>query len=223
LKKRGALLAEAYELYVFDLDRTLVETESDYIVACLTATIETLGGIVPQIDLIHSFWVKPNRDHFIRRSFGLDPDKFWPLFNQIDSPSGRVARTRPIAGASAVLRQLKQEKGKKLAVITGAMPEVAAAELALLDVELDGFFALGDNGAAGIPSKPHPKSIFLLQQELGISGEKMLFTGDSFEDNVFCRNGNLDFVHYQHDGECRLVHTPVAVFANWNHFMHLRL
>jgi phosphoglycolate phosphatase-like HAD superfamily hydrolase len=65
---------QAYRLFLFDLDRTLVETEWDYLLQIVHLVIERCGGkFVPTREQIQHFWIgnTMSRDEFIKHVLRL--------------------------------------------------------------------------------------------------------------------------------------------------------
>ena len=224
MRANGKLLGQAYDLYIFDLDRTLVMTPFDYIYQCIVATVQELGGIIPNRQLAETFWLgRMHRDHCIFTQFNLQPEVFWPAFRKYDTPENRAANTHVIPGAVAALERLK-DKDKKTAIITAATPIIARAEIALIGFEFDGVLALSENNEHRFKSKPDPESMRHMMKQFGVTANRTLFTGDSTEDDRFAQAANVDFAHFDdQDGRRVLDYQPVASFSDWSRFLSLRL
>jgi len=211
-------------LFLFDLDRTLVETDWNYLLSVVHRSIHRCGGtIFPDATQMEDFWFgnSMNRDDFIRKVLRLRPADFWREHQQLDTPANRLANTDIIFGVKQSLDQLEGSH-KLTGVITAARPIIAQAELSLLEFDFDVVLALADHPE--LPTKPEPDGLRDIMIRLGCSCEEVVYTGDSWEDYLFAKAAGVDFIHYLPDRWSLTFQLPPLVsFYNWSNSPFLQM
>ena len=218
------LIRHLKDLYVFDLDMTLVNTIFETgIHPSIVNTIQELGGIVPPIEVIRSWWyANPDDwDAFVREHFKLDADVFWPAFRHHDTPEFRLQFTQPFPGVIEALQHLQSDPRIKLAVITAAKQNIMDAEVALLKgVHFSECLSL--NGHSRFRDKPHPDGLLHIMETLGIGPERTVYDGDSLSDAKFANNTEVDFIHFnERQAKLDLPAPPLAIYDQWGQFYDL--
>ena len=217
-------LIESFDVFVFDLDNTLVETNFNYIYNLIKKTINNLGGIIPDQILAQAFWyAEKNREECIENNFHLSSSEFWKLFRKYDFPEKRVKYTKVIKGVDEVLQSLN-EKGKELAIITNTTPLIAIAEVRMLEIEMkftkDNVLATGDN--PNYDSKPHRHCLDCLKEVVFNNQDNFVYIGDSHEDALFSQNAKTPFVHFNINNSVLPANLEALTsFNNWQQFFEL--
>jgi phosphoglycolate phosphatase len=222
LKPNGKLIIDQKDLIVYDLDMTLVCTEFDFLHECILATAKALGATAPSKKKIWDFWYgEVNREEFIRSVLGIDdPMVFWNLFRTFDTPDARAARTIPFQHVVPTLHALR-EKGKQQAVITASVMPNAQAEISLLRFLFELVVSVSET--PHFKSKPDPKSLIYVMEELDVSPDRTVVVGDSSEDERLANNANVDFVHYRkRDPFLTFDRQILASFDCWSEFSTLQ-
>ncbi len=215
---------QAYRLFVFDLDRTLVETEWDYLLQVVHLTIQRCGGkFVPTREQIQHFWIGNimSRDEFIKRVLRLKPVNFWREHQALDTVANRIIHTKAIGGVEENLRWLVEVE-KMTAVITAARPMITQAQLRLFEFQFDNVLSVSDHPA--LAGKPEPDGLHFMMLMMGCAPEETVYIGDSAEDYNFARAAGVDFIHYQNGGFSFLYQDPpLVVFNDWRNSPFLRM
>ena len=100
-------LIDSFEVFVFDLDNTLVYLDFNYAYKIIISTIEELEGIIPDQKLAKEFWfAEKNRDQCIKNHFNLSSLDFWRVFRKYDIPEERMKHTKIFKGVNSILRYL---------------------------------------------------------------------------------------------------------------------
>ena len=82
---------ENYDAWLFDLDGTVVDAEWSYVRDVFDRTGDRLGyefSDEQAEDLWHGL-TDTREDHL--RSWGIDPEEFWPVFHDVEDPQARAA------------------------------------------------------------------------------------------------------------------------------------
>lgn len=210
----------SYDIYVFDLDGTLLNTLEDLTLS-VNAAMRFVGAKERSQEEVRSF-VGNGIRLLISRALGNDADEktFSDAFSYFKEYYGAhlCDHTAPYAGISELLTRLKAA-GKKTAVVSNkadfAVRELCRAYFgALIDA------AAGENEAAGIRKKPAPDALFTAIERLG--GGTAVYIGDSEVDIQTARNAALpcisvcwgfkDEAFLLAHGAERLAHTPDEIF-----------
>lgn len=178
---------------VFDLDGTLIDTAPD-LVESLNHTIAARNlDPVTYEDLTHL--VGQGARVMIQRAFAmrgapLADDEVPALLDRfIDHyEEAMPGKSRPYPGLLDALARLRAA-GFRLAVCTNKMERLA---LPLLErLELTGYFAAIAGGDTFAFRKPDPAHILATVERAGGTAGKVLMIGDSINDILAARNGNI--------------------------------
>jgi phosphoglycolate phosphatase len=173
--------------YLFDLDRTLIDTH-EYIEACVSHTIRTLGGI----------------DRRTHKSYGLSLDAFYRVVNpdgdieeykrvHMDFQKKNLHLAKLFPNTLHVLQELRNRK-KICGLVTSRQRD--SVEEMKRHFGLEGFFVyestiteVGDERR-----KPHPEGILKGMQVLkhaGVLCHNTVMVGDSNEDLLAARRAEV--------------------------------
>ncbi|MEF8788991.1 MAG: HAD family hydrolase [Haloarculaceae archaeon] len=87
------MVADAYDVWLLDLDGTLVDVEPGYVHDVMGRVGDRLGYDVSAAEaeaVWHSLGGDPNG---VVRSWGIDPDRFWDVFHEEEDPLARAEST----------------------------------------------------------------------------------------------------------------------------------
>jgi phosphoglycolate phosphatase len=157
-----------YELVIFDLDGTLIDSVGDI----ADALNRTLGTAFSDGEV--AGWVGSGVDELIRRAGG-DPAQASPRFRAAYAEQP-VARTRPYLGVRETLKQLDCAK----AVATNKPGQLARAIVEKLGLAGELVAVLGEDDVGR--RKPDPLIVDLLRGKVGASRAATLYVGDSLVD-----------------------------------------
>ena len=180
-----------YNIYIFDLDGTLLDTLTDLAASCNYA-LRTHGMPEHSIDDVRRFVGNGVRKLMERAipdgEANPDFEATFATFRE-HYMQHSLDTTKPYPGIEDVLTELKA-RGCRLAVVSNKMMAVT--------VELCKHFfpdtievAIGEKEAEGIRKKPAPDNVFAALKRLGVSGDNAVYVGDSDVDLATARNSNL--------------------------------
>lgn len=198
-------LLEQYQHFSFDLDGTLVYTVKEYRYPTISRAVLELGGRVQSEHDLDRFWFESGRDRIVRQRFGVQPEKFWQRFQEIDNPQERARHTFVYEDTIATLKILR-DAGKKISIITGNRESNARLEMAVLaDAPYDYFLPLHEN----FPSKPHGASLHTVITDLQVTPEETVYVGNSNEDVYYAHNARVDFIYLERGEHLMNIRTPI--------------
>lgn len=178
---------------VFDLDGTLIDTAPD-LVESLNHTIAARDlAPVSYEDLTHL--VGQGARVMIQRAFALRgaplaEDEIPALLDRFVAhyEAGMPGKSKPYPGLIEALDRLKAA-GYTMAVCTNKMERLAIPLLERLD--LTRYFSAIAGGDTFAFRKPDPAHILATAERAGGSADKILMIGDSINDILAARNGNI--------------------------------
>ena len=185
-----------YDLAIFDLDGTLMDT-SKSITKTVNSAMEELGKKQYSIDECVKF-VGGGVSGLARNILGKE--KYEDVTNE---EMEKVIRkyydiyfdygVEPYEGIPELLDFLEQN-GVKKGIVTNKDHETAlsAVDKKLSKWKFDGIFGSNEKE---YPNKPNPYNVYKMAQNLNISKEKILFVGDMLVDVNTAKNAGIDIVY----------------------------
>lgn len=185
-----------YDLVIFDLDGTLMDT-SKSITKTVNSAMEELGKKQYSIDECVKF-VGGGVSGLARNILGKE--KYEDVTNE---EMEKVIRkyydiyfdygVEPYEGIPELLDFLEQN-GVKKGIVTNKDHETAlsAVDKKLSKWKFDGIFGSNEKE---YPNKPNPYNVDRMAQNLNISKEKILFVGDMLVDVNTAKNAGIDIVY----------------------------
>jgi phosphoglycolate phosphatase len=176
-----------YDLFVFDLDGTLIDSVGD-IADCLNATLAE-EGLPPHSDRAVAAMVGSGVRELVRR--GL-PDGMQPRLDEMVARfrarylAAPVARTTLYLGVKPTLEALPGEK----AVATNKPGELARRILDELGLVRHFVAVLGEDDVGR--AKPDPLVVDLLRGKAGAPRARTLYVGDSLVDAATAQAAGVD-------------------------------
>jgi phosphoglycolate phosphatase len=178
-----------FDLYVFDLDGTLVDTRHD-IADATNHVLQLHARPVVDVATVIS-WVGDGLDDMIRRAFQTDEgefvgelvDEFRSYYKDHCTDSSHVYES-----CSETLTSL-HERGSRLSVLTNK-PEDLSLEI-LRRLGLLQYFDHVVGPCDADLRKPNPSSLLSLIRDIGTSKERTLMVGDSRNDILVARNAGV--------------------------------
>jgi phosphoglycolate phosphatase len=186
-----------YDYWVFDLDGTLVDAEWSYTRAVFDEVGDRLGREFTdrQAELL---WhgLHGSRDALLAE-WGLDRDRFWTEFHDVEDPTVRSEHTYLHDDATFV-----GDLDRPVGLVTHCQQFLAEPVLDHLDVRdwFDAVVCCTDETGW----KPDPAPVELTLDDLGVNGGAGVLAGDAPSDVGAAWNAGLDAVHVErHDPETR--------------------
>ena len=181
-----------YELAVFDMDGTILNTLDDLTDATNHA-LKTFGYPEHSIEEVR-FFVGNGMAKLIERATpeGISADERKKVMDEFLEyyKAHSADKTGPYPGIADLLRKLRAA-GVKTAVVSNK-PDVAVREL--VKTYFNGLFDAAVGDMEGQAVKPAPDMCLKIFKELGLGPEKAVYIGDSDTDIMTARNAGLDEV-----------------------------
>lgn len=179
-----------YDLVIFDLDGTLLNTLDD-LAAAANAALAEFGFPTRETEEIRTF-IGNGVARLIRRAVpeGTSEETIPAVLNrfkEIYVQNVNVA-TVPYPGIPELLRDLNQA-GLRCAVNSN---KVDNAVRLLCDTHFGGLLAMALGEREGIPRKPAPDGARFIMDALGVPAEKTLYVGDGDADLRTAQNAGID-------------------------------
>ena len=181
-----------YEVIIFDLDGTLLDTLAD-LHASVNYALEKFSFPKRSQEEVRSF-VGNGIAMLVKRAIG----KPTPLFEEVlqafktHYATHCADKTQPYQGILPLLEKLKGQ-GVKTAVVSNkadfAVKKLAQEYFGGLLLE-----AVGEDEENGIRKKPAPDSLLSVMQKLGADQEKTVYVGDSEVDIQTAQNAGVDCI-----------------------------
>ncbi len=182
-----------YDVCVFDLDGTLIDSLGDLAVCCNEAL--QLHDLPAHPVDSYRYFVGSGIKNLIKRSMGdkADDEKLvtsvYKAFNLLYNEKC-LELTKPYKGVSALLSQLRHS-GIKVAVLSNKADEFAKRIVDELFDENE--FDLVWGKKEEYPIKPAPDSLLAILDKFDCKKNKCLYIGDSDVDVITAKNADVDF------------------------------
>jgi len=177
-----------WKAVIFDLDGTLVGTDSECRKIIVGKTLRELGIASYDSTHVDRFWFGAKREEIIRECFGVEAELFWKAYRPHDTIDLRKKFTNPYKDIDFI--QELRRKGIKVGIVTGAPPHVAEHEISLIgEGNFDSIVIASALG--GKKPKPHPEGILECLAELGVSKEDAVYIGNAEEDVITADNAGI--------------------------------
>lgn len=203
------MVPDEYEVWLFDLDGTLVDAEWTYVREVFDRVGDRLGRRFTdhQAEVL---WhgLEGRRDGKLRE-WGMDPEAFWPAFHGVEDPASRAAASYLHKDAERLVRQINAQ-GRPTGIVTHCASFLAWPVVSNLGIE-DWFdVILPCSNETGW--KPDPAPIYQALGEIetvtgtpsdSTAGLDGVFVGDGSNDVGAAWNAGLDAIHIERHGHER--------------------
>ena len=181
-----------YEVIIFDLDGTLLDTLDD-LHASVNAALAAFSYPTRTREEVRAF-VGNGIAKLIERALGGKTKDFNEVLGYFKTHYGAhcMDKTKPYEGIKALLQTL-QDKGVKAAVVSNK------ADFAVQKLAKEYFggllcMSVGEDEAHGIRKKPAPDSLLKVLETLGVDKENAIYVGDSEVDIQTAQNAGVQCV-----------------------------
>ena len=178
-----------FELYVFDLDGTLLDTLED-LKDSVNAALFAYGCKERSLEEVRNFVGNGIRNLMLQAVEGGNAHpEFENIFQYFkdDYKKNCKNKTKPYSGIMDVLKQLKRD-GVKLAMVSNKA-DFAVKELNLYYFKDLDMIAAGEK--EGVRRKPAPDAVFQALKELNVDKEHAVYVGDSDVDIQTANNAEI--------------------------------
>ena len=179
-----------YELAIFDLDGTILDTIADLTTA-VNDGLAKEGLPLRPVDDIRRF-VGNGIHKTIERAVqpGTDAAAIERIYDNFNAyyPEHCADLTRPYPGIRELVERLRAA-GVKTAVVSN---KVDYGVKKLCDLWYPGLFDMALGERPGIPRKPAPDGVLEVLSALGVPAERSVYIGDSDVDLQTARNAGMD-------------------------------
>lgn len=183
-----------YELIIFDLDGTILDTLEDLMDATNHA-LETYYYPTRTLEEVRSF--VGNGLHRLAElavPANTDKEKVEAVYEELVSfyQTHCDIKTKPYDGICEVIKKLK-EKGCKTAIVSN---KADAAVQILKEQYFPGLFemAVGENEKMGIKRKPAPDTVYTVLEHFKVEKANAVYIGDSEVDLATASNAGIDCI-----------------------------
>jgi phosphoglycolate phosphatase len=181
-----------YELVIFDLDGTILDTLAD-LTDSLNAALEKNGYPRRSLQEVRSF-VGNGIRRLIERSVpqNASEERIAEVHQDFTQHYRQhcADKTQPYRGIPELLQKLRAE-GCKLAVISN---KADYAVQKLCETYFKGSFDIVSGERAGIPKKPAPDAVNDVLRRLKTDRERAVYVGDSDVDIETAKNAGIDYI-----------------------------
>lgn len=177
---------------LFDLDGTLVYTKFAGMLKIIRAVLTKLNCPDVPDDVIKKLWFGPYRSATLQNEMHTNPKQFWEVYDEVHT--AQLTKENAVPYDDVGIIKTLRVQGLKIAIVSGARPNVAECEINLLGKENFDCVVLAQP-AHGSHPKPDPHCIHLCLEKLNIKPEQAVYVGNADEDILTARNaGVLDII-----------------------------
>ncbi|QGA81719.1 HAD family hydrolase [Halomicrobium sp. LC1Hm] len=203
-----------YDFWLFDLDGTIVDIEPSYPSTVVSAVGDRLGVSFTEREAeILWYGLGGVRERVLRRR-GVDPERFWETFHEVEQPGDRAGATYLYDDAESFICEIDAPVG----VVTHCQPYLTDPVLERLDIRdwFDTVVCCSDETGW----KPDPTPVEMAMTDLGVAhdGHEGVLAGDDPDDIGAAWNAGLDAIHVERydpaeRGQCVLGDRRVTGFG----------
>ena len=181
----------SYDFWLFDLDGTVVDVDPSYPREVFTEVGDRLGHEFTdrEVELLW-YGVGGARDELLAE-FGIDPDRFWTVFHEVEDPRTRAESTFIYDDAAALLPALDRPTG----VVTHCQDYLTGPLLDHHDIRdwFDTVVCCDDD--LGWKPDPAPVEHAMVDLDVAHNGHEGALVGDDPADIGAAWNAGLDAVY----------------------------
>jgi phosphoglycolate phosphatase len=187
------MVPDGYDVWLFDLDGTIVDADPAYTHEVFDRVGDRIGRefTAEEAETLWHGLGGPRNSQL--REWGLDPETFWPAFHDIEDPQARAAATHLHEDAAELVPELEGPVG----LVTHCQQHLTDPVLDRLDIRdwFDVVVCCTDD----LGWKPDPTPVEHAMSRLDADGPGVL-AGDGDSDVGAAWNAGLDAVHVERHG-----------------------
>ena len=174
---------------IFDLDGTIIDNRDDYMELMLKRVGHDIGADLG-LKQAKELWYPVDavsRDEVIRR-WGIDPDKFWTIFNSYESLEEKLKSTY-LHEDARILKTISLPK----AIVTHTAYDHTDKLLQL--VGMREYFSPIISCTEDTGYKPSPLPLIYCVMDMKLNFEDVVYIGDTLSDALAARNAGIRSVY----------------------------
>ena len=192
------MAGDAYDFWLFDLDGTVVDVERSYARAVVGEVGDRLGVGLSASETDRLWWGSGGARQEVLDGVGLDPERFWETFHEVEDPVARAESTFVYDDAARLLSRLDGPVG----LVTHCQAYLTDPVLSYHDIR-DWFDAVVCCSEE-LGWKPDPAPVERAIGDLDVDdGGRGALAGDGANDVGAAWNAGLDGVHVERHGDRR--------------------
>jgi len=185
-----------YDFWLLDLDGTLVDVETSYIHDVFEGVGERLGTSFTAAEAESLWYGYGDARDRILADHGIDPERFWNVFHDVEQPHARAAATHLYPDAEQFVPELREPVG----LVTHCQEYITDPVLDEMDIGdwFDTVLCCTDETGW----KPDPAPVHTAMRDLGVAnnGHEGVLAGDDPGDVGAARNAGITAVHVDRHG-----------------------
>jgi len=192
------MVADAYDFWLLDLDGTLVDVEESYVLDVMGEVGDRLGHGFSEQEAAHIWHTLGGSADDPIEDAGLDPERFWAVFHEVEDPVARAEATYLYDDAAFVA-----DLDAPVGLVTHC--QAYLTDPVLTHVGIDDWFDAVVCCDDETGWKPDPTPVELSMRELGVghNGHEGVLAGDGPHDVGAAWNAGLDAIHVERHGHDR--------------------
>jgi phosphoglycolate phosphatase len=188
----------AYDFWLLDLDGTVVDVETSYVHEVCNDVGDRLGVSFTGQEAEQLWYGFGGARDRVLSSAGVDPERFWEVFHDVEQPRARAGATHLYPDAEEFVSRVDEPLG----VVTHCQEYLTGPVLDRLDI--GDWFDTVVCCTEETGWKPDPRPVEMAMADLGVghNGHEGALVGDDPQDVGAAHNAGLAGIHLQrHDPE----------------------
>jgi phosphoglycolate phosphatase len=185
-----------YDFWLLDLDGTLVDVEQSYVHDVFDEVSDRLGYEFSDREAELLWYDNDNVRGDILSRAGVDPERFWEVYHDVEDPGARADATYVFDDAEEFVPRIEEPIG----LVTHCQEYLTGPILQELDIA--DWFDTVVCCSEEIGWKPDPEPVELAMSALGVAhnGHVGALAGDNPQDVQAAKNAGIDAIHVTRAG-----------------------
>ena len=193
-------MTREYDFWLLDLDGTVIDVEKSYIQSVCTEVCNRLGASISARQAEHLWYGFGDTREQVFAETGIDSERFWEVFHEVDEPGPRAAATHLYTDAATFINTVDAPLG----LVTHCQAYLTYPILDAMDIDdwFDTVVCCTDETGW----KPDPEPLNIAMRDLGVAGNghRGAMVGDDPGDVGAAQNAGLTAVSVERHDPDRL-------------------